>query len=72
MILTSKNKKNYIVLLCNNNFENDFEIAIADTKIKANQLYSRYIYSNIDNEKQNLKLQLLSTIDNIILEKISI
>lgn len=37
--------------LHNNNFENDLDNAIADTKIKANQIYGGCVYSNIDNRK---------------------
>lgn len=53
------------MLLYNNNFENNINIAIANTKIKTNSLYGGYIYNNIDNEKQNLVMKLISTIDNI-------
>lgn len=52
-------------MLYDNNFENNVNIVIANTKIKANSLYSGYIYNDIDNEKQNLVMKLISTIDNI-------
>lgn len=52
-------------MLHNNNFENDFNITITNTKIETDQLYNRYIYSDIDNGRQNPTLKLLSAIDNI-------
>lgn len=52
-------------MLHDNNFENDFDATIADIKIKADQLYSKYVYSDIDNRKQNPILKLLFAIDNI-------
>ena len=61
----SRKQEDYVALLYNNNFKNDFDTAIANTKIQADQLYSRCIYSNINNRKQNLILKLLSAIDNI-------
>lgn len=52
-------------MLGNDNFENDLDIAIANTEIKADQLHSGRVYSDINDERQNLTLKLLSTIDNI-------
>lgn len=34
----------------NVNYENNFNIAIANIDIKKNHIYSSYIYSNIDNK----------------------
>ena len=47
----SQEQEGYSALLHNNSFENDLDAAIADTDIKANQLYSRCVYSDIDNRK---------------------
>lgn len=58
-------------MLYNNIFENDFNAIIADTKIEADQIYG-CIYSDIDNERQNLMLKLLFAINNIKLKTISI
>lgn len=52
-------------MLYNNNFEKNLNIAIANTKIKADELHSKCIYNDIDNGRQNQILKLLSTIDNI-------
>ena len=52
-------------MLHDNNFENDYDVVIADTEIEADQLYSGYMYSNINNRRKNLTLKLLSAIDNI-------
>lgn len=62
--LDGRKQKNYAVLPYDNYFKNDFNIAIINIKIKANQLYSRYLHSDIDNKEQNLILKLLFTIDN--------
>ena len=63
--MTAKNEKGYIALLHDDNFENNLDAAIADTKIEADQLHCRYMYSDINNRKQNLILKFLSAIDNI-------
>lgn len=52
-------------MLHNNNFETNHDTIIINTKIEADQLYHKYIYSNINNKKQNLILKLLSAINNI-------
>ena len=50
---------------CDDNIENDFDAAIADTKIKVDQLHSECMYSDINNARQNSILKFLSIIDNI-------
>lgn len=55
-------------MLHDDNFENDLITAIADTEIEADQLYSGYVYSDIDDRRQNLILKLLFAIDNIKLK----
>lgn len=52
-------------MLYDDNFENDPDTAIADTKIEADQLHSRYVYSDINDGRQNPILKLLFAIDNI-------
>lgn len=52
-------------MLRNNNFENNLDTIITETKIEVDQLYSRYVYGDIDNGTQNATLKLLSTIDNM-------
>lgn len=49
----------------NSSFENDLDIAIAKTDLKKDHIYSVYVYSNIDNARQNLILKLLSAINNM-------
>ena len=61
----SKEQEGYAVLLCDDNFENDLDAAKADTKIKADQLHSGYVYSDINNERQDPISKLLSAINNI-------
>lgn len=53
VLYDSGNQKheNYIALLCNNNFENNFDIVIVDIKIKMDQLYIGCIYSNINDRR---------------------
>lgn len=41
---------NYVVDLCNSNYENDLDAAIANKGIKKNHIYSGYIYNNINNK----------------------
>lgn len=55
-------------MLRNNNFANNLNITIADTKIEVNKFYSRCVYSDINNKKQNPILKLLFAIVNIKLE----
>ena len=45
----SQEQEGYATSLCDDNFENDFDVIIADTKIEADQLYSGCVYSDIDN-----------------------
>lgn len=61
----NQEQENYPALLRDDNFENNFDTAIVDTKIETDQLHRWYRYSDIDNGKQNLTLKLLSIIDNI-------
>ena len=49
----------------NSNFENDLNIAIASIEIEKDHINSGYIYSNINNRRQNLTFQHLSAIGNI-------
>lgn len=57
--------ENYAADLCNNNFKNNFDVAIASIGIKKDHINSSYIYSDIDNEQQNPTLWFLSAISNI-------
>lgn len=57
--------KNYVNNHYNNNFENDLNVIIANIGIKEDHINSVYIYTNIDNKKQNFTLQLLFAIGNI-------
>lgn len=52
-------------MLRDDKFENDLNTAIANTKIEVDQLHNIYVYSDIDNGRQNPTLKLLSAIDNI-------
>lgn len=61
----SQEREDYAASLRDNNFENNFDAAIADIKIEADQLYSRCIYNDIDNRRQDSILKLSSAIDNI-------
>lgn len=61
----SPEQENYAALLRDDNFEKDFDAAIAKTESEADQLHSGYVYSDIDDGSQNPTLKLLSTIDNI-------
>lgn len=47
------------------NYENDFDIAIADISIERDHIHNGCVYSNINNRRQNPTLQLLSAIGNI-------
>ena len=49
----------------NYNFENNLNTAIISINIKEEHINSNCIYSNIHNGRQNLILQLLSTVANI-------
>lgn len=61
----SQKQESYAALLRDNNFENNLDAVIAETKIEVDQLHSGCVYSNIDNETQNATLKLLSATDNI-------
>lgn len=41
----------YIVYFYNNNYKNNFHAAIVNIKVEKDQIYSRYIYSNINNRR---------------------
>ena len=60
----NQKQEGYLASLHNNNFENNYNTIIADIKIKANQLHSRYMYSDIDNKRQDLILKLFFAINN--------
>ena len=47
----SQEQESYAVLLHNDNFENDLDATIADTKIEADQLHRKCVYSNINNKR---------------------
>lgn len=55
----------YVANLCEDNYKNDFYTAITDTKIEGDHIHSSCVYGDIDDEKQNLTLRLLSAIGNI-------
>ena len=57
--------ESYATNLCNSNFENNFDTAIASIGIERDHINSGCIYSNIDNERQNSTLRLLSMVGNI-------
>ena len=59
-------------MLCDNNFENNLDASIVNNKIEADQLYSGYVYGDIDDRRQNSILKLLSVIENIKLKTIVI
>lgn len=61
----SQEREGYAASLRDDNFENDLDVAIAETKIEADQLHSGCVYSDIDDGRQNPILKLLSAIDNI-------
>ena len=55
----------YIANICQDNYENNFHLAIVDIRIKRDHIYSGYVYNDIDNGRQKPTLQLLSAIGNI-------
>lgn len=55
----------YIANIYKNNHEKYLYATIVDKKINKNYIHSDYIYSDINYGRQNLTLQLLSTIGNI-------
>lgn len=55
----------YAIDLCDGNYENDLDAAIADTGIKGDHIHSGCVYSDIDDGRQNPTLRLLSAIGNI-------
>lgn len=61
----NQEQKGYIALLPNDNLENDFDVAIADTEIEADHLHNGCVYSDINDGRKNLILKLLFAIDNI-------
>ncbi len=58
-------REGYATDLNDSNFENDLDTAIAGTSIEEDHINSNYIYSNIDDQRQNSTLRLLSAIANI-------
>ena len=44
----------YTVDLCDSNYENNFDIAIADISIERDNINSGCVYSDINNIQQNL------------------
>lgn len=55
----------YTANFCKNNHKNNLYVAIVEKRIEEDHIHSGYIYSNIDDRKKNLILQLLSAIGNI-------
>lgn len=55
----------YVVNLYDCNYKNDLDATIADTSIEENHINSICVWSNIDDERQNLTLELLPAISNI-------
>ncbi len=58
-------RKGYATDFNDDNFENDLDIFITSTDIERNRINSGCVYSDINNQQQNLTLQLLSAITNI-------
>lgn len=58
-------RADYVTDLCNCNFKNNFDATIANISIKRDHINSSCVYSNIDNKRQNLILQLFSAVGNI-------
>lgn len=57
--------EDYAIDINDGNFENNLDPVIVSTGIKKNHINSGCIYSDIDNQRQNPTLQLLSVIANI-------
>ncbi len=58
-------QQNYATNLYNGNFKNNFNATIASAGIEGDHINFGCVYSDIDNRRQNLTLQFLSTIDNV-------
>ena len=58
-------REGYATDLNDGNFENDLHTAIAGISIKEDHINIGYVYSDIDNQRQNPTLQLLSAVVNI-------
>lgn len=52
-------------MLYDNNFENNLNVIITDTKIEVNQLKNRFVYSDINDRRQNSILKFLFIINKI-------
>lgn len=55
----------YVTNICKNNYENDFCIILANTKIERNYIHYNYIYCNINDRRKILISILLLLIGNI-------
>ncbi len=55
----------YATVLNNGNFENDLDTAIGGTGIQGDHINSGCVYSDIDDQRQNPTLRLLSVVANI-------
>ncbi len=58
-------REGYATDLNNGNFENDLDAAIAGTGIEEDHINNSDVYSDIDDQRQNPTLQLLSAVVNI-------
>ncbi len=58
-------REGYVTDLKDSNFENDCDAIIAGTSIEGDHINSGCVYSDIDNQRQNLTLRLLSAVANI-------
>ncbi len=58
-------REGYATDLNDGNFENDLDAAIAGNGIEGDHINSGCIYSDIDDQRQNPTLRLLSAVANI-------
>ncbi len=58
-------REGYVTDLNDDNFENDLDTAIAGTDIEGDHINSGCVYSDIDDQRQNSTLRLLSAVANI-------
>lgn len=57
--------EDYTTDLNDNNYENDFDAAIAGTGMERDHINNGCVYSDIDNQWKNFILRLLFTVANI-------
>ncbi len=58
-------REGYATDLNDGNFESDLDAAIVGTGIEGDHINNGCVYSDIDNQRQNRTLQLLSAVANI-------